>query len=175
MNTQSTLGLTWDEVDYSCAYNSLFTVLYHIWIEIQSKHRAYFENGTQWIQMLNSKLTSLLNQNCTFKSVHDFIRSKLNHEKPLQYPYGKIYTNIDELVIDFTFKNSHTMLLLHCQNCKVTIEGQNSYLSDYTVVGWSSSDREFLHDAASIQAYLDYKIIKNDKITNKICFKCHMS
>jgi hypothetical protein len=30
---QSPIGLTWDEKNYSCAYDSLFTVLYHIWNE----------------------------------------------------------------------------------------------------------------------------------------------
>jgi hypothetical protein len=66
---QSPLGLIWDEKDYSCAYDSLFTVLHHIWNEGQLTHKAYFENGTQWIRMLNSKFTSLSNKNCTFESV----------------------------------------------------------------------------------------------------------
>ena len=171
-NTQSPLGLTWDETDYSCAYDSLFTVLHHIWNEGQAKHRAYFENGTQWIQMLNSNFTSLLNQNCTFESIRDFIRSKLNHEKPSQYCYGKNYTDIDGLVREFTFEHSHMASHLHCRNCKITIEGRCSYLSDYTAVGWSSSERAILHDAASIQIYLDYKVIKKDEVTNRICLEC---
>ena len=91
LNVQSPLGLIWDGKDYSCAYNSLFTVLYHIWSEGQWMHRGYFENRTQWIQMLNSKFTLLSNQNCTFESVCDFIRSKLNQMNPSQYPYRKIH------------------------------------------------------------------------------------
>ena len=172
LNMQSPLGLTWDEKDYSCAYDSLLTVLYHIWNEGQLKHKAYFKNGSQWIQMLDSKFTSLLNKICTFKSVRDYIRSKLNHKKPLQYRYGKNYTDIDELVRDFTSSKSYVTSHLHCRNCRFTTKNQCSYLSDYTAVGWSSPDRESLQNAASVQVYLDYKIIKKDEITDKTCLKC---
>jgi hypothetical protein len=102
LNSQSPVGLIWDEEDFSCAYNSLFTVLYHVWNEGREMHKVYFENGTELIRILHSKFTSLSNETCTFKSVRDHIRSKLNNEKPLQYCYGKNYTDIDELVRDLT-------------------------------------------------------------------------
>ena len=172
LNMQSPLGLTWDEKDYSCAYDSFFTVLYHIWNEGQLKHKAYFRNGTQWIRILDSKFTSLLSKNCTFKSVRDYIRSKLNHEKPLQYPYGKDYTNIDELVRDFTSSKLYVSSHLQCRNCQFRSEHEYSYLSDYTAVGWNSSERDILQNVASIQEFLDYKIIKKDEITNETCQKC---
>jgi hypothetical protein len=81
---QSPIGLTWDGKNYSCAY-LLITVLYHIWNEGQLKHRKYFENGTQLIQILHSTFTLLFDENCTFKLVRDHLRSILHHEKPLQY------------------------------------------------------------------------------------------
>lgn len=94
---QSPLGLTWDENNYSCVYDSLFTILYHIWIEGQLKHREYFESGTQWLKIIHLH-TLLLDNTCTFKSICDQLGSMLNHEKPSQYRFGKNYTDIDELV-----------------------------------------------------------------------------
>ena len=166
------LGLIWDENDYSCAYDSLFTTFYHMWTEGESKHKAYFKNGSRWAKMLDSKFTSLSIENCTFEVVRDFIRSRLNQEKPMQYRYGKNYTNIDELVREFTYANTYVTSRLHCRNCTFTVEKGHPYLSDYTTVGWCSSDRMSLQDSASIQTYLDYKIIKKNEKTNKICLKC---
>ena len=171
-DTPSPIGLTWDENDYSCAYDSLFTVLHHIWIEDQTKHRAYFENGTQWIQFLHSRFILLSKGSCTFESVRNQLRSQLNNVKPLQYPYGKAYTDIDELVRDFTSSTSYAISLLQCFNCGFSTYEQFTYLQDYTMVGWSSMDREILQNTACIQKYLNYKIIKNNEITVKLCPRC---
>jgi hypothetical protein len=122
--------------------------------------------------MLHSKFTSLSNKNCTFESVRDFIRYKLNQLNPLLYRYGTRYTDIDALVREFTSSKKCESSFLHCRNCKLTLESPHSYLSDYTAVGWCSSDRDKLQGAASIQEYLNYKIIRRDKITNKSCLRC---
>ena len=168
----SPLGLTWDENDYSCAYDSLFTVLHHIWIEGQLKHRAYFENGTQKNQILHSRFMSLLNKTCTFESVRDQLRVILNHEKPGQYRYGKHYTDIDELVRDFASTKPHAISRLRCLSCSFSIDRPFTYLQDYTAVGWSSKDRDDLQQIASIQRYLDYKINKQSERTGKFCPNC---
>lgn len=97
LNSQSPLGLTWDENDYSCAYDSLFTVLRHIWFEGQLKQKAYFENGPKYFRILHSQFTSLFNETCTFEAVRDNLRFMLNREKPSQYLYGRNYTDIDEV------------------------------------------------------------------------------
>ena len=122
--------------------------------------------------MLNSKFSSLSNKNCTFESLRDFMRSKLNQLNPSQYRYGKNYTDIDALVREFTSEKPCEISLLHCQNCKLTIEAPRSYLGDYTYVGWSSSDKNKFQNTASIQEYLNYKIIKKDKVTDMFCLRC---
>ena len=172
---QSPVGLIWDKKNYSCAYDSLFTLFYHVWNEDRLKHKTYFDNGTQLIQILHSKFTSILNKTCTFESVRDHLRTLLHHKKPLQYLYGANYTDIDELVRDFTSMKSYGTSNLHCLNCKFSIQKQDLYLRDYTAVGWSSSDRNELQQRASIQTYLNYKIIKKNERTNIICLNCRNS
>ena len=146
-----------------------------MWIEGRLKHKAYFENGTQLMQILHSRFTSLLNKVCTFESVRDQLRTVLNREKPLQYRYGRNYTDIDELVRDFTSTKSYAVSRLQCQKCSFTFDDRFAYLQDYTAVGWSSKDRENLQQIASVQRYLDYKINKIGEKTNKICPKCRFS
>ena len=70
---------TWDYKNYSWSYDSLFTVLYHIWNKGQLKHKRYFGNGMQLIQILHSQFTPLFNEKCTFESVHDHSRSILHN------------------------------------------------------------------------------------------------
>jgi hypothetical protein len=131
-----------------------------------------FENRTQLIQILHSKFTSLFNENCTFKSVHDHLRSILHHEKPLQYRYGRKYADIDELVRDFTSMKSYGTSCLHCAHCKYSIKKQCVYLGDYTTIGWSRSDKDDLQQIACVQRYLNYKLVKNDESTKNICPIC---
>ena len=47
------------------------------------------------------------------------------------------------------------------------------YLREYTIIGWSSSDKDNLQQTASVQRYLNYKLIKNSEITRNICLICH--
>ena len=171
---QSPIGLNWDDKDYSCAYDSLFTGLYHIWNEGELSHKTYFGSGTPLMQILHSRFTSLLNENCTFESVRDHLRSKLHFQKPTQYRYGTNYTDIDELVRDLTSTKSYGTSCLRCPNCQSSIEKQCVYLGDYTSVGWSSSDRDELQ-TASIQRYLNFKLIKKDERTKIFCLECHNS
>jgi hypothetical protein len=172
---QSPLGLIWDEKDYSCAYDSLFTVLYHVWNKEQLKHKAYFENGTQLMRILHSNFILLLNRTCTFESVRDNLRSILHHRKPSQYRYGTNYTDIDELLRDLTSTNTYGTSYLCCPYCKVSTGRRSVYLGDYSAVGWSSSDMDKLQGTACIQTYLNYKLIKNNEITMNICSECYSS
>jgi hypothetical protein len=100
------------------------------------------------------------------------LRALLNRDKPLTYLYGKNYTDIDELIRDFTSEKSYGTSSLHCLKCRYSVNRQLSYLGDYTAVGWSSKDCERLQHQASIQRYLNYKLIKNDEKTAKICPEC---
>jgi hypothetical protein len=171
-NNRSPLGLIWDRDDYSCAYDSLFTIFYHIWTEGQLKHRAYFEKGTNWMEKLHTSFISLSNKTCTFESVRDQLRIIINHENPLEYRYGMNYTDINQLVTDFTSTKLHTMSRLLCLSCKFSTNVEFSYFRDYTSVGWSSDDRISLLQTASIQSYLNYKVKIKNKRTNNRCPKC---
>ena len=62
---------------------------------------------------------------------------------------------------------------LHCAHCKYSINKQCVYLRDCTVIGWSLSDKDDLQQTASVQRYLNYKLIKNNEITRNICLICH--
>jgi len=172
LNNRSPLGLIWDQDDYSCAYDSLFTIFYHIWTEGRLKHRAYFEKGTNWLQKLHTRFFSLSNKSCTFETVRDQLRTIINRENPLEYRYGKNYTDINQLVSDFTSKKLHTTSHLLCLSCKFSTNIKVNYFQDYTAVGWSSDDRASLLQIASIQSYLNYKIKIKNKRTNNCCPKC---
>ena len=172
---QSPIGLTWDNIDYSCAYDSLFTVLYHIWNEGQLYHKAYFQNGTQYLQLLYINFHSLLANQNTLEKTCDKLRTILNKKKPLQYQFGKNYTNLDELIREITREESCGSSHLQCLNWNFTVLKPYSYLQAYTAVGWCSSDYEKLQHKATIQQYLNYKIIKKLEQTNKTCPSCFRS
>jgi hypothetical protein len=169
---QSPKGLIWNSIDYSCAYDTLFTIFYHIWYENQVTHKDYFNNGPQYLQDLISYFPSLSSNLYSFESVHDKLRLNLNKNKPEQYCFGKVYTDLNELIVDFTTKKTTGTSKLQCLKCQFTVHKPYSYFQSYTTVGWSGSDYETLHHTASIQQYLNFKILKYNEKTDKFCPKC---
>ena len=174
LNALSPLGLVWDSENYSCAYDSFFTVLYHIWVKEQLKHKAYFESGTHWIRILHSNFALLYNKTFKFEYMQDHLRAMLHQAKPLDYRYGKEYTDIDNLVRDFITIKELASTHSNCSSCDFTMTKLFTYFQGYTAVGWSERDCEELK-TATIQAYLNYKILKIYVRTNKLCPKCHHS
>ena len=151
----------------------MFTILYHIWTEGHLKHRAYFEGGKDFIQILHTHFISLSNKMCFFETVQDQLRSILNCAKPEEYHYGLNYSDINQLVMDLN--KSHVMSHLHCLNCNYSINILLRYFQDYTPIGWSSNDYAGLLQTASIQSYLNYKVFKKGERSNKFCPKCYCS
>ena len=171
LQTQSPKGLIWDSVNYSYAYDSLFTVLYHLWTDGQINHKTYFKNGTQYLQLLHSYFELLSTNLCSFETIRNELRQVLHNKKPLEYRFGKIYTDLNELIRDFTTRESYGTSTLQCLNCHFTVQKPYSYLQDYTSVGWSASDFQNLH-TTTIQQYCNLKIYKHQEQTNKFCPNC---
>lgn len=64
---------------------------------------------------------------------------------------------------------------MQCLNCNFSTNIPNQYLNDYTAVGWSSSDKEVLQNKASIQSYVDFKILREKEKTKRSCPECYKS
>ena len=82
------LGLIWDSENYSCAYDSLFTILYNIWIDAPAVWSNQFSNITDYLSMLSDAFHLVRDKVIRIEDARDRVRQILNHLNPGDYPMG---------------------------------------------------------------------------------------
>jgi len=88
------LGLIWDCDNYSCAYDSLFTVLpvYNIWTDVPNLWSDHFDNVSGYLSMLSEGFLLLKNASISFEAARDTVRLELQHLDSTEYPMGTAFT-----------------------------------------------------------------------------------
>jgi hypothetical protein len=112
-------GLVWDGVNYSCAYDSLFTVLFDIWKEnefIWNVNARFLKS--KYLRLLGSGFLSVSQGNKTLESVRDEIRKVLHAKDKNAFPYGRVGTSLSQLALEI-FSSSTKIALRQdrCTNC----------------------------------------------------------
>lgn len=92
------LGLIWDSMNYSSAYDSLFTVLFAAYNVDAVWWNTVVANQNRYIRSLTRHFESINNNRITFEFARDELRAELYHTDPMQFPYsGRVGTDIYEL------------------------------------------------------------------------------
>jgi hypothetical protein len=91
------LGLIWDSKDYSCAYDSLFMVLYNIWTDAPRVWSDRFGNITVYLSMLSDNFQRIQDGSITIEAARDVVRQELNLLDPREYPFGAAFTCLAQL------------------------------------------------------------------------------
>src|ERR1700692_1849096 len=97
-DSSSPSGLIWDSNNYSCAYDSLFTVLYEIWSnDTKVWARRFKEINQHHLKSLSVCFKKYMNGQATFETARDTIRHELHSQSPAQFPYGTRGTSVSTL------------------------------------------------------------------------------
>ena len=84
------LGLQWDSINYSCAYDSLFVILYHIWnIDPLRWTTNFTEINQDYLGALAAGFTKVLQGTLTLENVRDELRHDLHNLDPIKFPMAK--------------------------------------------------------------------------------------
>jgi hypothetical protein len=124
-NSQPPIGLTWDARNFSCAYDSLFIILYNIWSTDPRKWHNFFENANQYLSVLSKGFESHFCKSITLEDARDNVRELLHHRNPAMFPTGATYINITDLAstisaISQPFANTE----YKCVNCNIVVLAQ---------------------------------------------------
>jgi len=118
-------GLTWDSKDYSCAYDSLFTVLYNIWIDAPHLWSERFQNLSGSLTLLTEGFNRVQTKSNTMEAARDAVRLQLNHFDGTQFPMGTTYTCLSTLT-DIMMTNRENRIsgktVLRCEACGYTLQ-----------------------------------------------------
>jgi len=86
------LGLIWDCDNYSCAYDSLFTVLSNIWTDAPNVWSDRFDNVSGYLSMLSEGFLLVKNESISFEAARDTVRLELHRLDSTEYPMGAAFT-----------------------------------------------------------------------------------
>ena len=116
------VGILWDSVNYSCSYDSLFTILCEIWIYNPKKWtKTFYSFGNQG-KILSEGYKKVTRGLETLENVRNDVRESLKKENSDLFPSGQTGTDIRDL-ISYTFTSHHNISLgyrrVSCNTCNV--------------------------------------------------------
>ena len=119
-DSSSPSGLIWDGNNYSCAYDSLFTVLYEIWSnDTKVWTRRFKEINQRHLKSLSVCFQKYMNGQATFETARDAIRHELHSQSPAQFPYGTRGTSVAALTSAILAPHDFVAISSpECTNCE---------------------------------------------------------
>ena len=156
----SPVGIQWDAVNHSCAYDALFGILYNIWLSNPDKwlNEYSFINGD-----LIGTLAFLFEnmQDVSLETIRDAIRDILHEQNPTDFPMGANNASVGELA----FKMLSTEAILSetqivCPNC------------DYAEIAKDSNLGYIHHAKKPIPSSTSKWLTGLQKTTKKKCPDC---
>ena len=92
------IGLEWDGEDWSCAYDTLFGILYNIWTENpRTWNRRLRSIGNNFLTALTKGFGHFEAGKMSLEDVRDGIRSLLHAHSPHEFPLGQIGASVGVL------------------------------------------------------------------------------
>jgi hypothetical protein len=123
-------GLIWDSDNYSCAYDSLFTVLYEIWSnDTKVWTKRFKEINQHHLKSLSVCFQKYMNSQATFETARDTIRHELHSQSPAQFPYGTRGTSVAALTSAILAPHDFVAISSpECTNCEYSEPSINDRL-----------------------------------------------
>jgi len=154
-------GLIWDSVNYSCAYDALFTVLYNLWKTdtLLWTEKLYY---TPHMKNLCERFGGVLDGRITFETARDEIRAELRSISATRFPTGSDNTIIDHIVSELTGDANFGSVVYKCSQCPY-ISPPRRLLTVSTAVSSGMTD------AVTLSAALE---LTRKRPTNRPCQTC---
>jgi hypothetical protein len=141
-------GIMWDEVNYSCAYDALFTVLFFIWTENPTKWKQRFNKTNRTLKLLAAGFHKKQDGEGTLETARDKVRHILHQRDSATFPNGETGICIQEL-IHHLFKTNDTLAssFVQCVDCKHEVKLTNERTSNviYCPAEFSGTTADYCH------------------------------
>jgi len=140
-STISPTGLNWDGDNYSCAYDSLITVLFEIWKDnlFSWNVNANFLKS-KYLETLGKGFVMVSQGNNTLENVRDDIRKLLHTKNKNLFCYGRVGTSLSDLALEIfrsSVNISHSQE--QCTNCDFTANRREDELGSVFVLKATST------------------------------------
>ena len=115
----SPAGLRWDGNNYSCSYDSLFSILYNVFIEDHVNWKTYYENiNEEYMKVLVDGFEKVYQKNTSLEIIRDIVRDNLYQSYPASFPKGRNSASVSELAFKMFASNAFDGVSeLYCSKC----------------------------------------------------------
>lgn len=124
-------GHVWDSIDYSCSYDSLFTILYNVWLSKDIPSQGTSDEYSTFYSKLVAEWWNMRYSNKSLEDIRDEVRELLHNEASSTFPYGTQGTCVPDLS-ESIMNNSQrsTDVNTCCEGCRNTTfeERFNNYI-----------------------------------------------
>jgi hypothetical protein len=118
-------GFQWDHINYSCAYDSLFTIFYSLWASdtvfwstSMSAYSAFMKTLVDGFHLYKNKSNSLEN-------ARDKVRSAMHSADPDRFPTGYTFISMYDLAAALLNNRYIGQPILKCRQCNFSIDSQS--------------------------------------------------
>ncbi|KAJ7318343.1 hypothetical protein DFH08DRAFT_714817 [Mycena albidolilacea] len=139
------VGLMWDRVNYSCAYDTLFVRLYHIWNGHGPLWTNRFASVTEYTDQLGKGFESYALKTRTSETVRDQVRRSLATANPTGFPNGPEFTflyMLTDTMFGSCFWGRETLKCLKCNLVDNVTQGYPCTRTVYKDVGLKATYKD---------------------------------
>jgi hypothetical protein len=128
--TDEPQGLIWDGQNYSCAYDSFFSIIWNIWREDPAKWTQHFSMMSVKMNELAQGFASVEEKVLTIEELRNNVRQGLHQDFPGLFPYGHRGASVVELAEKlFHIEVPNVMKQQLCDTCDFIGEPEDDHLS----------------------------------------------
>ncbi|KAJ7229268.1 hypothetical protein C8J57DRAFT_1058075 [Mycena rebaudengoi] len=135
----SPIGPRWDSGDYSCAYDSVFGILYNIWLDNSSLRSHQFSSLSNELASLVRGFECIATHGRTIEDARDEVRSILHSRDPVNFPYGPNYSSVDLLSSRILPSRECGRSTIRCTLCNYQLPGTISTFSPHLTLSLTRS------------------------------------
>jgi hypothetical protein len=163
------IGMKWNAANYSCAYDTWFTILRSIWISnpaFWSKSLAAYGNE---LATLVQGFADHLEGKCTIEVARDRVRSQLYCANPSKFPMGFSFISLHDLITQCIEVVEIGKTHLVCTHCPCTVNDGIFRLQNLNVAAGNASPRRVQYRDDLTISHLIYAAPDS---THYPCYRC---
>ncbi|KAJ7259003.1 hypothetical protein C8J57DRAFT_1073440 [Mycena rebaudengoi] len=111
------MGLRWDSRDFSCAYDSLFSILCNLWMDDIILRTVQLKSMSDEMGALINGFNQAFGGRYTLEHGRDMVRRMLHTKSPEYFPYGHSNASVDRLVDHIFPSSSNGYAITCCARC----------------------------------------------------------
>ncbi|KAH7918319.1 hypothetical protein BV22DRAFT_1024776 [Leucogyrophana mollusca] len=119
-------GLKWDCVNYSCAYDALFTMLLNIWCESPMTWNKTFRGFGPFMDCLIEGFQRAYRGTGSLENTRDRVRVQLNSSNATLFPQGRLGASVGDLALAMLDATNAPSPWLLCNICNTRLPIQST-------------------------------------------------